>query len=322
MFLKLAQPYINHKFEQAGGGDGGAGDGGGSGDGGGGGANNPPAINLETATNFVKENGGVVFSNAEALTKHVTDNSATIVSDAQKEVYSKIDANLESAFGIKRNDNEINVDYLNRAKDVFKISVLASNDNGNGSAELIAARTQMKTTAEEIKVLEGTIETMKSSVITGDITGQLNTGISSLNLDYSGIEYSSMKNELSRQFNERYDIKKDDRGFIVTDRTTKEAVLSPEGQRLSIADTLVGFAKKTDGLRFKNNEGGAGNGGNLPNNGQGTGGASIAEQKVIEDRVAKIASEKGLFGHERQYWEIAKQNGMTIPEKLKKLWNL
>lgn len=319
-FANYNQPYINHKYEAAGGGDGGAGDGGA-----GGGtppATAPPAINLETATNFVKENGGIVFGNADALSEHVRDNSATFVSDAQKEVYSKIDANLESAFGIKRNDNEINSDYLIRAKDHFKTGVLANNQGGDGSTELTAARTQMKTSADTIKTLEGTIETMKTSAITGDITGQLNTGINSLNLDYGGIEFSSMKNELSRQFNDRYEVKKDERGFIVTDKITQEAVLNPEGQRLSIADTLVSFAKKTEGLRFKSADGGAGNGATLPNNAQGSGGVSPAEQKVVEDRVKKIAAEKGLFGHERQYWEIAKENGLAIPEKLKKLWNL
>ena len=321
-FLNYKNPYSNQLFNEGGAGDGGAGDGG-AGDPPP--ATTPPAMNLETASKFVTNNGGFVFGNQVALDEHIQNNVDPFTSDAKKSVYARVDENVNSVFGTVRNENEQNADYLKRASSLYRDKILAEHTSGDGSAELNAARNLSKTANDRIKVLEQNITDMKSASVQSDIQSQMVGAMGKVPLAYQGIELNGIHNEIQSQFNKRFTTSKDDRGFIVTDTVTGEAVLNADGTRKGVADVMSSFVGTLEGLRMQSGDGGgqgATAGAQLPDTSGGGGALSEAESKVLNEQLNKEAAKNGWWGSERKYWEHAKSIGLPIPEHLKEQWKL
>jgi hypothetical protein len=283
----------------------------------------PPAavpITLEIASKFVTENGGFAFANAESLNTHI--GKSTLLSDAKTSTYGKVDTNIEKIFGVKRNENEINEDYLKRSADAFKEKSIADASNTD-NAEINAAKGVAQKANLKVEELEGTITKMKHDAFLGGVNTQIEASYGQANLAYSGIELMGVKRELNHQINSRFEFKQDEKGILVIDKTTGGAMLGQDGSRKTPEAVALEMIKGTQGLKFGDGVTPPPGGSDLPPGGGSPGGGlNEAETKVIEEKLNKWASEGGIYAHTKPYWIEAKRLGLEVPEHLVKQWKL
>lgn len=283
----------------------------------------PPAdaITVEQAAEVITKAGGVYFADQEAAGRFATERGSDLIKDEQARLYKRFDENINSTFGVQRNTDEDQAAYLKRAQTAHKESVIASNPTDEEQKK--AFQTINTTNLDRIKTLEGSIETMKGQNVTNEIDALKSKGMSTLGLGYTGLELEGVQNAIDKRIGGAFEFVKDDKGLKAINRATGEVELDQNGNRKTIDLVVSGFGKGIEGLKFaEQGGGGTPQAARLPAGGTGNpADMTAAEKEVVLKRVKEKAAEKGLFGHEKEFWEIAKTEGYPISDKIKKQFN-
>lgn len=293
---------------------------------------NKPEITLKSATDFLKNANIKVFSSEgdyhQDIVNTLTNISGSRIenptslersvlkfkSSIAGEVLSPVDQEVKSLTGKDKQEGEKTRDYIKRVlPEVMK----------GGEIDL-AEFNSTKSKLAEYKNKVGTLETqyneLQGQIVSNEMNALINKGMPN-NLDYSQSEMKMMLPGIHARINERYDIQKDERGFAVIDKETKEAVLDGSGNRKSIDVVVNDYVKAMTDLRFKQQDGSNGSGAGLPGEG-GSGAANPNAEQVqqLEKQWAEKLAENGLIGHEKKAFEMRKQMGLPLTAQALEKW--
>ena len=287
-----------------------------------------PAIDLNSATSFLKNAGIQTFKSQGDYHSDIVDTLTRISSERIEnpnnleksvikfksalagEVLSPVDQEFKVLTGKEKLENEKTRDYIKRVlPDVMKGSNV-------DLAEFNSLKSNVTKATQNASDWEKKYNTLETTIVENEKTSLISQGIPT-NLDYSAAEMKMMLPGIHSRIAERFEIGKDERGFHVIDKNTKEAVLDGKGNRKSI-DVIVGeFVNSLTDLRFKNEDGSPRKGATLPN-GVGTLVGDALATKETEWEAA--LTEKGLIGHEKGAALLRKTMGLPLSATVIARW--
>lgn len=289
-----------------------------------------PEMTLKSATDYLKNANIKVFSSEGDYHQDITTTLASITgsrienpnaleksvlkfkSGVAGEILTPIDQELKNLTGKDKQEGEKTRDYIKRIlPEVMKGGEI-------DAAEFNSTKTKLSKSQELVVELQGKFTNLQNEIVVNDVSALISKGMPT-NLDYSASELNIMLPGIRAQIKEKYEIKKDDKGFMVIDRQTEEAVLNGDGHRKSVDVVVNDFVKSLTDLRFKKDGSG---GANLPGDTDGAGESQQTEEQLKDanKKWVDALAEKGLIGHEKEAFVMRKAMSLPITKEAIEKW--
>lgn len=294
--------------------------------------NHKPDITLKSAQDFLKNANIKVFSSEGDYHQDITNTLNRIVTERIEhpnaleksvlkfksglagEVLSPVDQEIKVLTGKEKLEGEKTRDYIKRV-----IPELIKGGDID-AAEFNSTKSKLNQAQTKIKEWEQKYVDLQNTTITNEKNQLISKGIPT-NLDYSLEEMNIMLPGINSRINEKYDIQKDDKGFIVIDRAIGEAVLDGEGRRKDVSIVVNDYVKSMSDLRFKKEDGSNNNGGaNLPGDNGANNPLNDEQMKDKSEQWVNQLAEKGLVGHEKEAFVMRKQLGLPLTQQALDKW--
>jgi hypothetical protein len=234
----------------------------------------------------------------------------TFKSNLAGEVLSPVDQVFKNLTGHDKLEKEKTREYITRVLPLLE-------KGGSGDlAQLNALEAKLVEANKLTSNSVGELKKVQNELFSRDKNALISKGLPD-NLDYSAQEMEFMLPGIIAQFEAKYNLEKDDKGFRAVDILTNTQVSLADGIRKPVQDVFKEFITAMPNLRLKLEDGKPRDGARLP----GDLPAKTPEQeKELNDKFIKALAEKNLFGHEKESWLLRKDMGMPIPEKAIKQW--
>lgn len=279
------------------------------------------SMTIDGATKFIKNSGGTVFLSDNALDEKIQE-TLNEVMDTKIEnpnklqqsiisfkdhvtgsTLSPVDQVIKEISGIDKEEGWKTKDYVRKAAEALTKAA----EGGIDPKEHNAIKTKLTEALKQVATLTGEKEGLAKSIFQNEVNGFVNRGLPVDRLDYEGVALDAIKSMLQSKVGEQFDFQKDEKGWKAINKETGEPVLNQDGTRKSPEEVINDFVLSVENLKLKAVNGGPGKP-TLP--GGGSGNLSEEQKKAAMEKVNEKLNEKGLIGHEKAAYVIAKEFGV------------
>lgn len=272
-----------------------------------GGANPPSETQLtyEQANKFMKDRTHKMFYTEDELNKHNESILNESLNSAKKGFFEKREKNLFELSGIEKQENENYDAYASR---VFKS---LQNNDASKQIEALNATFESKSNElqEKIKQLQEQNEALNQEKEQAYQRAQEGKALSSLNLDYQGIELEGMQTMVIQDFYKKFQAIDYKGSKAWQNKSNNEILIDNSNQALSLSDAITQHGKSLEGVKLKTQSNSFG----VPN-GNGSAGMRLTdEQRVsLEQKADRESGSKGYAFNSKEFWEQRQKSGIDL----------
>ena len=265
-----------------------------------------PEIDHQKAADFIKNHGGHVFLNDDSLKRAQKDAIKASVGHYETGLRKKI----KDQFGVDWSEDDKTVeDYLTKV-----ISTKAAESSKNNE-ELTGLKNLLKEKETKNSELVKQLNDLNVKTFQNSIENEIDSSLSEFSFAYEDkFVENSVKKNLKSDYKSKFKHDKDEDGVKVVDVATGGVQLASDGRRLKPGEVFKKFVESNKEIKLGN--------ANKKPNVPGTGSGGGDDQKQAKEKAKEEMREKGLYGQEKEAWEIRKKHGLVIPDPIKKQFNL
>lgn len=263
-------------------------------------------ISFEDANSFMKKRVHRMFYTQEEYDNEIKKKLEEAKSIQTKGFFETREKKLFENSGIPKNEGETYDEYNARVIDSLKQS--SSSEEGKITALTSTFENKIKERDLKITSLEEANQALVLEKEKSLKQQEEQKALSSLNLDYSGVELKGMQNLITNEFyanNEQVTV---DGKVVWKSKNQTEMYISDQGQPLSLSDAIVKFSKGLQGIKVKSTQKPFG----APNTGVEGIKLSAEQRRPLEEKAHNKAMSKGIPMNSKEYWKIHKDMGIDL----------